>query len=171
MTGTLTADPSASACMQLIATSASTAFDQPATAYIKLTADDYTSTATRSSQIGTRSKQPNGCCPMCMSSGSDRPRSNTSATMRSLNSSRKLLVVVFLLGTALCEVLATADASKPPVKFFSEWMSQRKPSKAAIAGYYGLEVEDLCMRETDIKGCSCYGRRGDKSCCWSFSVE
>jgi len=90
--------------------------------------------------------------------------------MRSLSLSRKLLVVVFL-SALLCEVLEAADASKPPVNFFSEWMSQRKPSKAATAGYYGLEVEDLCMRETDIKGCSCYGRRGDKSCCWSFSVE
>lgn len=75
-----------------------------------------------------------------------------------------------LVLAAVC-FAAAADSQEPaqPTKLFIDWLTKQAP-KASIASVdSGVELADVCLREVDVKGCSCYYRRG--SCCTSYNVE
>lgn len=80
-------------------------------------------------------------------------------------------VLVLLLGLAAVSSIHAAGETAPSTTLFADWLSAKhKPSKAAVAYYAEAEVQDVCMREHSVQGCSCYGRN-DKSCCWAFNIE
>jgi hypothetical protein len=79
------------------------------------------------------------------------------------------LLVLLLWSAAVSSIYAVGEQA--PTTLFTDWLSARqKPGKASLAYYANAEVQDVCMREHSVDGCSCYGRR-DNSCCWAFNVE
>lgn len=86
--------------------------------------------------------------------------------------------VCLLLCLALAVSTVAAAKSKKPL-FIQDWLQQKQSSTSAkLAEYYygdddesSVEVSDVCMTEKEVKGCSCYERRGDRQCCWSANVE
>lgn len=79
------------------------------------------------------------------------------------------VLIFLLLSAAVSSIYAAGETGT--TLLFSDWLAARqKPGKAALAYYAAAEVQDVCMREHSLEGCSCYGRR-DKHCCWAFNVE
>jgi hypothetical protein len=75
-----------------------------------------------------------------------------------------------LVLAAVC-FAAAADIQQPvqPSKMFVDWLTKQAP-KASIASVdTGVELSDVCLREVEVDGCSCYSRRN--SCCTSHNVE
>jgi hypothetical protein len=79
------------------------------------------------------------------------------------------LLFLLLFSAAVSSINAATD--KPPIVLFADWMEQKKPGKAGLAYYPAAEVKDVCMREHKVDGCSCYGRRGEKDCCFEGNIE
>lgn len=82
---------------------------------------------------------------------------------------QKLLLACLLGSVAVC-CLAAGEGKQ--TQLFADWLHQKRPGKAGLASYYSAaEVQDVCMREHKVDGCSCYGRRQERHCCYSGNVE
>lgn len=79
------------------------------------------------------------------------------------------LLLLLLCSAAVSSICVAAD--KPATLLFADWLEQKKPGKAGLAYYSAAEVQDVCMREHKVDGCSCYGRRGANECCFEGNVE
>jgi hypothetical protein len=78
--------------------------------------------------------------------------------------------LLLLCSAAVSSIYAATDKPASTL-LFADWLEQKKPGKAGLAYYSAAEIQDVCMREHKVDGCSCYGRRGDHECCFEGNVE